>query len=173
MFVTAYDDRAVRAFEVRALDYLLKPFSPERFHEVLGHACERLRAKPRQLAQLVTAQRPYLTRLLVEGRGKAHFLPVQKVVRLESDRNYELVYAGGAEHLLRTTLTALVERLDPTDFLRINRSEVIRLDAVAELRPWSHGDWRVLMTDGAELTWSRRFRSQAEGLFGPQPTEPD
>jgi two-component system LytT family response regulator len=178
VFVTAYDEYALRAFEVRALDYLLTPFTPERFAAVM----ERLRAelgrrenaaapaigdKLEALLAAVATRRPrYLQRVLVHHANKAFLVPVERIDRVEADRNYVRLYSGGVSYTLRGSIGAIADRLDPEKFLRINRSEIVRLDAVKELQPWFHGDYRVIMGDGTTLMWSRRFRAQTAGEFG-------
>ena len=178
VFVTAFDEYALKAFEVRALDYLLKPFTPERFAAVIDRAraeiartssddSTALRSKLEALLSAVATARPrYLNRILVHHANKAHLLPVERIDRVEADRNYVRLHSGGTAFTLRGSLTSLAERLDPEKFLRINRSEIVRLDAVKELQPWFHGDYRVVMGDGTTLMWSRRFRAQAAGEFG-------
>ena len=178
VFVTAFDEYALKAFEVRALDYLLKPFTPERFAAVIDRARGQiarvsgddsvvLRSKLEALLSAVATGRPrYLQRILVHHTNKALLLPVERIDRVEADRNYVRLHSGGTAFMLRGSLTSLAERLDPEKFLRINRSEIVRLDAVKELQPWFHGDYRVVMRDGTTLMWSRRFRAQTAGEFG-------
>jgi two-component system, LytTR family, response regulator len=176
VFVTAYDEHALRAFEVRALDYLLKPVTPDRFRLVL----QRVRAQlarggdvrhdlAERLDQLVGALAPkprFLRRLLVQDGNKALLLPVERIERMEAERNYVRLHAGGGTYVVRGSIGAMADRLDPDRFLRINRSEIVRLDAVKELHPWFHGDYRVVMHDGTVLTWSRRYRALRDGEFG-------
>ena len=162
VFVSARDDYAMRAFEAGAVDYLLKPFTPERFSRMLDRARERIQtggAKP------AAQGAEYLRRILVIADGRAQFLPVERIDRAESERNYVILHSGGGQHRLRTTIGALAERLDPGQFLRVNRSALVRLDAIREMHEWSHGDFRVVMRDGAELNWSRRYRAAAEQDF--------
>jgi len=175
VFVTAYDEHALRAFEVRALDYLLKPFTPERFSAVMDRARQELaresdsNAHLTKLAELVAAaaaNRPrFLQRVLVHHANKAFLLPVDRIDRVEADRNYVRLHSGEVTFTLRGSISAISERLDPEKFLRINRSEIVRLDAVKELQPWFHGDYRVVMRDGTTLMWSRRYRAQTTGEF--------
>jgi len=178
IFVTAHDTHAIRAFEVHALDYLLKPVSPERFHHAMtrlaasGAAGETAAPRPGlagrldALLQAVGRSGGYAGQLLVEDGRRALFLRVERIDRLHAERNYVRVVAGAESFRLRGTLAALLARLDPGQFLRIGRSDVVRLDAVKELHPWSHGDYRVVMRDGTELTWSRRYRARDERVFG-------
>jgi two-component system, LytTR family, response regulator len=164
VFVTANDQHALRAFEIGAVDYLLKPFTPARFDQVLERARERL-APPRSNSP-ISPSRPFLKRLLVIDNGHASFVPVEQIDRVESDRNYVRIICGADEHRLRTPIGSLQDRLDPSHFLRINRSTLVRLDAVRVMNEWSHGDFQVIMRDGTELIWSRRYRDAAEREFG-------
>ncbi len=173
VFVTAYDEHALRAFEVHALDYVLKPFSATRFEQVLERVREQLagrsgRALADRLEEALAAMRPapkYLQRLLVERRP-AHevLLPVDRVDVFRADRNNVRFVTGEGEYVRRMPLGELVERLDPERFLQINRSEIVRLEAVAEFQPWFHGDYRVVMKNGTVLTWSRRYRAKGREL---------
>jgi two-component system, LytTR family, response regulator len=163
VFVTAHDHHALRAFEAGAVDYLLKPFTPERFGRMLDRARERIQSGGAKPAMVRGAE--YLRRILVIADGRAQFLPVERIDRAESERNYVTLHSGGAQHRVRTTIGALAERLDPGQFLRVNRSALVRLDAIREMHEWSHGDFRVVMRDGTELNWSRRYRAAAEQDF--------
>lgn len=174
VFVTAYDEHAVRAFEVEAVDYVLKPYAPERLEATLERVRARLAAPrageaaalDRVLAEVAPARAP-LRHLLVEHGDRSVFLPIERVDWLEADRNYVTLHAGGHAFTVRATLTALEARLDAERFLRINRSQVIRLEAVREVHPWSHGDRHVVMHDGSRLVWSRRYRARTDDRFAP------
>jgi two-component system LytT family response regulator len=172
VFVTAFDEYAVRAFEVAAADYILKPFTPER----LAATVERLRtrltsgrddadARSATFEKVLQPQGP-LRHLLVDHGERSIFLPVERIDWVEADRNYVQLVASGHRFSLRTTLQAMEARLDPAKFLRINRSQLVRLDAVREVQQWSHGDRHLVMHDGTRLVWSRRFRAEDEGRFG-------
>jgi two-component system LytT family response regulator len=173
VFVTAYDEHAVKAFEVQALDYLLKPFAPSRFQSLLARLRQRIDQKPADLddriERLLATVRPAaaaLRQILVErGEGRQTLLAVIDIDLVRADGNYLVFLSKGEEYRKRGTLRDLEERLDPNQFVRLNRSEIVRLDAIKELQPWFHGDARVLMRDGSVLTWSRRYRGRAEGLF--------
>jgi two-component system, LytTR family, response regulator len=165
VFVTANDQHALRAFEVGAVDYLLKPFTPTRFEQVLERARERLAAS-RVAPPAAAPPATHLKRVLVIDDGRAHFVAVDAIDRVEAERNYVVLHSRGQQHRLRATLASLAERLDPSQFLRVNRSTLVRLDAVREMHEWSHGDFRVVMHDGEELIWSRRYRAAAEREFG-------
>jgi two-component system LytT family response regulator len=162
VFVTANEQHALRAFEHGAIDYLLKPFTPDRFARVLDRARDRSASH----APAAPTTAAFLKRLLVIDDGRALFLPVEQIDRIEAERNYVTIFAGAERCRLRATLGAVAGRLDPAQFLRINRSTLIRLDAVASMTEWSHGDYKVLMNDGTSLVWSRRYRDAAEQEFG-------
>ena len=169
VFVTAHEQYAVRAFEIHALDYLLKPVGPDRFASVLERAraaIERpdrgdLAARLASLLESLPAPRSYAERILVPVGERSIFLEVGRIDRVRADRNYVILYAGGAEYTLRGTMDALQRRLDPARFLRANRSEIVRIEAVREVQPWFHGDYRLVLSDGAEVAWTRRFVDRA------------
>ncbi len=173
VFVTAFDEYAVRAFEVNALDYLLKPFAASRLHQVLDRARQHLQEVPESdlarrmeaMLDLVRARR-YSSRLLVRTEDeREHLLGVDRVNLIRAERNYLRFHSAEGEYLRRMTMNEITEKLDPEKFLRINRSEIVRLDAVREIEPWFHGDSRVVMKDGTTLTWSRRYRARTRDRF--------
>jgi two-component system LytT family response regulator len=176
VFVTAYDEHAVRAFEVEALDYLLKPFAPSRFQGLLARLRRRMDQDSgdldERIGRLLAAVRPpsgasgALRQILVEKEaGRQILLAVGEIDLIRADGNYLSFFSKGEEYRRRGTLREIEERLDPARFVRLNRSEIVRLEAVGELQPWFHGDARVLLKDGTVLTWSRRYRSKMEGVF--------
>lgn len=173
VFVTAFDQYAVQAFEVQALDYLLKPVAPSRFEALLERLrrdlqrerSEAVSGRLEALLQQVAPRPRYLERLLVENGGRGHLLALAQVDLIEAARNYVCLTAGGVTYTLRSTLGALAGRLDPRHFLQLNRSQIVRLDAVRELQPWFHGDCKVLLKDGRELMWSRRYRAERAADF--------
>lgn len=169
IFVTAYDAYALKAFEVRALDYLLKPFSDERFEAALARARERIRSREREaLGERVLAlarspaARSYVSRLVVRNRGQVLFLDVSDVEWIEAAGVYATIHEGGREHLVRESLAALEARLDPAKFARIHRSAIVALDRVSELRFDDRGGCRVKLRDGTLLPLSRRQREALE-----------
>jgi two-component system LytT family response regulator len=172
IFITAHDRYALRAFEVHAFDYLLKPVSGERFREALGRArkqhelssdgfASRLRAMLEQLQR----EKSYADRLLIQEDSRAFFVPVAEISWVEADRNYVLLHCGRKTHTLRSTLDALQNTLDAKLFVRINRGTLVRLDAIRELLPWFHGEYKVMLHDNTELRWSRRYVSQRPELL--------
>ncbi|HEV8630128.1 MAG TPA: LytTR family DNA-binding domain-containing protein [Thermoanaerobaculia bacterium] len=170
VFVTAFDEHALRAFEVHAVDYLLKPFASKRLAGVLARVRERLASRSAAalaegLAALLGERGGvgprYVERILARRDEEREVLvAVETIDLLRAEGNYVRLFTRQGELTRRATLGALAAQLDPARFLRINRSEVVRLDAVAELRPWFHGDYRILLKDGTRLTWSRRYRKE-------------
>jgi two-component system LytT family response regulator len=172
VFVTAYDEFAVKAFEVHAVDYLLKPFGPDRFARALTRVKERVRARRddgldrrlRTVLAAVTRRPTYLERILVPDGGKSVLLEVSRIDWIEAEGNHVRLHVGTASHLVRATLAALEERLDPARFLRIHRSRIVNADRIREVHPWSHGDQLVALRDGTELIMSRRYRDRLARL---------
>lgn len=161
IFITAHAEFALRAFEVEAFDYLTKPVDPLRFERVLARVKDYLRQP--------IPQARYLRRLVVEENGRSLLIPAGELEWLESARNYVCVRAKGATHIMRSTLEDIAKDLDPDRFLRVNRSQIVNLDRVAEMRPWFHGEQILVMRDGKEVRWSRRYRNTASAgpAFGP------
>ena len=169
VFVTAYDEYALRAFDAHALDYLLKPVARERFRETLERA--RGRVRERRAAGVVDdrllalhAERQsgpsptrYLTRIAVKAAGRAYFVRAEEIDWIEAADNYARLYAAGTSHLVRETLRTLEAKLDPQAFLRVHRSAIVNVDAIRELQPWFHGDHVMILRSGARLTCSRRY----------------
>jgi len=172
VFVTAHDQHALRAFEVRALDYLLKPVDQERFDEAVERAVEAHRAgtavvDARSVLSELPGERRQLSRFLVRSRSRMVLVPAGRVDWIGSASNYVELHCGKETHLVRGTLQDLEERLDPSRFVRIHRSTIVNLERVRELHPWSHGDLMLVLDDGTELRLSRRYRDRLEGVFGP------
>ncbi|WP_257303354.1 LytR/AlgR family response regulator transcription factor [Geothrix campi] len=167
LFITAYDQHALKAFEVHALDYLLKPFSPERFHQALERARRWCLRTPSEKAPDMEAllaslreERPWVDRLLVR-QGDRHVLVRTSALQwIEAEDNYVRLHVEGTSHLLRQTMASLLARLDPAQFRRIHRSAIVNLDCIKEFQPWTGGDHLVIMRDGTKLTLSRTFREQ-------------
>jgi two-component system LytT family response regulator len=177
VFITAHMQHAIRAFEVRAIDYLLKPVTPGRFAAMLGRVREELErrgpdstllARIQDAARTLSGESRYLKRLLIQGKTKTFFLLIEHIDWVDVAGNYLRLRVGATVHVERGSLTDFVARLDPGQFLRINRSQAVRLDAIKELHPWSHGDYRLVLRDGTTLTWSRRFRAVSMAAFRPR-----
>lgn len=162
IFVTAYDEFALRAFEVHAMDYLLKPVEPSRFAEAAARARRVIQSGvDSRLDELVVglrSQSVYVKRLLIQDSDRSVFLEVSRIDWIEAARNYACIHSGAQTHILRASLESLAAKLDPAVFRRINRSEIVNVKRIAEVRSWFHGDQRVRLADGTELNWSRRYR---------------
>ena len=175
VFVTAFDQYALRAFDVQAIDYLLKPFTRERFRTALSRARERLAGRSHdEIAALIDylrATRRYPTRVAVRAAGRFMVIDWRDVDWVEAADNYVKLHVGTNEFLLRDTLAAIEKRLDPERFARIHRSTIVQLDRIAELHPASHGDVDVVLRGGARLVMSRTWRQRVQRLFGLQTTE--
>lgn len=173
IFVTAYDQFALRAFEVHAVDYLLKPFDKQRFEEALGRAIERLKtAQPEkltaQLSALLADLGPASTRndrLPIKSGGKVLLVPIDDIDWIEAADNYVTVHVSGKSHLHRETLTSLHARLG-LKFVRINRSAVVNSNKIKELEPMFHGDYSLLLENGTRLAVSRNFKDALKPLLG-------
>lgn len=171
VFATAHDDYAVRAFEISALDYLLKPFDRERFERALSRARKSVASAPdadqAHLMTLLDALRPpgrFPRRLLVPHEGRSVFVNVAEIVRLESERNDVTIHTKRGVFTLRSTLESMEQKLDPEQFVRIHRSHLVNLDAIREIHPWFHGDYKIVLHDGTELMWSRRYAAKRPDL---------
>ena len=175
IFVTAYDEHALRAFDVHAVDYVLKPIDRARLGVALERARERL-SRPRDdvadriaaaLAEIGrAAPRRYAKRLAIKSDGRVTLVDVGEVDRLEAAGNYVEVHARGRAPLMRETLTSLEARLDPEQFVRVSRSSIVSVDRVRELRPMFNGDFVVVLRDGTEVSGSRRYRGRLDALVG-------
>ncbi len=172
VFVTAHDQYALRAFEVHAFDYLLKPFGEERFRTVLQRARDQnaqssdgFAARIQDLLRQLQRERSFPDRLLVHENARAHFVSIREITWVEADRNYLILHCGSKTHTLRGTLESLAGTLDPKVFVRINRGSLVRLDAIRELLPWFHGEYKVILKDSTELRWSRRYVKQRPELL--------
>jgi two-component system LytT family response regulator len=168
VFVTAHDEHAVRAFEVRALDYLLKPVDRGRLRSAVDRVIEA--GRPGRDALRVLEDRPTATspleRFLVRERGRLRLVPVGDVDWIGAAGNYVELHVGDHTHLVRGTLNELESRLPERRFARVHRSTIVNLDRVRELQPWSHGDLLLVLHGGTELRLSRRYRDRIQGVFG-------
>jgi two-component system, LytTR family, response regulator len=167
VFVTAHDDFALKAFDVHAIDYVLKPVEPSRFTQSLQRI-RRLREQRDQtglasrLDELVKSLRSepaFARRLLVQDGERSVFLETPRIDWIESARNYACLHSGGRTYILRSSLESMGAKLDPAIFRRINRSEIVNVEQIAEVRSWFHGDQKIRLKTGEELTWSRRYRN--------------
>jgi two-component system LytT family response regulator len=173
IFVTAYDEFALRAFEVHAFDYLLKPFDRERFRKSVEHAKEELRRRrPDELGERlrallldVQAQPRYLKRVKVKSSGHTLILPTEEIDFVESAGNYLRLQAGRSTYLIRESLSAFEAQLDPEVFARIHRSTIVNLKRIKELHPLFNGDQTIILIDGTKLTMSRNYTDRLLSLL--------
>src|ERR1044071_428945 len=174
IFVTAYDQYAVRAFEFNALDYLLKPFDQERFNKALGRAVANIQAdksdnvSERILKTLeeMKARPVHLERLVIKMNGHVFFVKTEEIDWLEAEGNYVRLHAGKESYLLRDTISALEGQLDPKRFVRVHRSAIVNVDRIQELQAWFHGEYRIILREGVQLTLSRSYREKLHELLG-------
>jgi two-component system LytT family response regulator len=181
VFVTAYDEHAIRAFEAGALDYLLKPFERDRFQKTLARArrqilhpdSDDLNRRLDALLQSFKAERrggePLLPleRIAIKEAGRIFFLSVGEIDWIEAQGNYVRLHAGGESHLLRETMDGIESKLDEAGFLRIRRSTLVRIERIKELLPLFNGEYRVVLQDGTQLSSSRRYRKNLDSLLKP------
>jgi two-component system LytT family response regulator len=174
IFVTAYDAHAVRAFEVHAVDYVLKPVDRSRFAVALQRARERLSVSSSDQAGRVSrllhdmaARAEYLERLVVREVGRITLLPVDTIDWIEGADNYVLVHAGATAHHVRATLKSLEERLDPNRFVRVHRSAMVAVDRIRSVETTSHGDARIVLKNGTSVAASRTYDAGLRKLLEP------
>ena len=175
VFVTAFDDYALRAFDVSALDYLLKPFDRDRFERTLARVEERLTTRrapgiPEELRELLrslsaTATPSHVSRFPVRTNGEIYFVRVEDVDWINAEGNYVALHTAGRTHLVRDTIKSLETRLDPAKFMRVHRSAIINVDRLRKLQPYFHGEYVITLQDGATLTSSRSYSERLRALL--------
>lgn len=175
VFVTAYEQYAIRAFEIHALDYLLKPFDQPRFDKAMARVEEKVadreqaRTEQQQIAALlenVARKSPYLERLVVKTGGRIIFLKTAEVNWIQADDKYAHLHTGGKSHLVRQTLGALEAQLDPQKFVRIHRSAIVNIERIKELQPMFAGDHTVVLENDTRLTLSRTYKNRLFEILG-------
>jgi two-component system, LytTR family, response regulator len=174
IFVTAFDRYALRAFDVHALDYLLKPFDRDRFRDALARARERIERSSngdleRRLLAIVNDLKPGpqpLERFVIKSGGRVFFLRADDIEWIEAAGNYVKLHVGAETHVFRETMNSLEARLNPSVFFRIHRSHIVNIERVRELQPWFNGEYVVFLTSGARLTLSRGYREKLHDRIG-------
>jgi two-component system LytT family response regulator len=165
IFTTAYDQYAIKAFEVRALDYLLKPFDQSRLREAVDRAVE-MHGKPRGdideriealLGELRT-RKPVLKRILLKTEGRIIFVDIERISRIEAEEKYVRLHVDLRSYLHRETMNSLEERLDPSAFVRVHRGEIVNMSFILELESLSHGDYQIVLKDGSRVPLGRTYR---------------
>ncbi|PYR88245.1 MAG: DNA-binding response regulator [Acidobacteria bacterium] len=170
IFVTAYDQHAIKAFQVRALDYLLKPFDRDRFSDALQRARTQIESQTngdlgkRLLALMKDLRRdaPKTDRLVVKSGGRLFFLRADEIDWIEAAGNYVRLHVGNQSHLLRETMNAIEARLDPERFFRIHRCRIVNVERIQEMQPWLNGEYSVVLRTGVRLTLSRGYREKLQ-----------
>jgi len=174
VFVTAFDQYALRAFEVHALDYLLKPFDRERFEQALTRARQQLDRRgngdlERRLLELVQDLKPAahrLERFVIKSGGRVFFVRADEIDWIEAAGNYVKLHVGEETHLFRETMNALEAQLDADTFFRIHRSHIVNIERIKELQPWFNGEYVVFLKSGTRLTLSRGYREKLQERIG-------
>lgn len=177
VFVTAYDRFALKAFEVHALDYLLKPFDRERFQTALERARKLVEQRKtgdlgQRLSSLLTDLKPekaepkYLDRLAIKTEGRVLFFKTDDIDWIEAADNYVNVHVGNEQHLHRETMSSLETKLPPARFIRISRSTIVNIERIKEMQPMFHGDYVVILKNGTRLNLSRNYREKLNNLLG-------
>lgn len=174
IFVTAYNEHAVEAFELSAIDYILKPYDDERFYKALERARAKISEERHEdysklseiIQQMLTEQqKPYRERLVIRDPGRIRLIDVSQINFISGAGNYAEIHLNDGKHILhRETLSTLEEQLDPQEFVRIHRSSIVRRSAITELRPNDKGDYSVILQSGEVLTLSRRNRAKLDEL---------
>ena len=175
VFVTAYEQYAIRAFEIHALDYLLKPFDQPRFDKAMARVEEKFadreqtQTEKKQITALlenVARKSPYLERLVVKTGGRIIFLKTAEIDWIQADDKYVHLHTSGKSHLVRQTLGALEAQLDPQKFVRIHRSAIVNIERIKELQPMFAGDHTVVLENNTKLTLSRNYKNKLFEILG-------
>ena len=164
VFVTAYDEYALGAFEVHALDYLLKPYSADRFKSALVHARQHLGARLKSGSHPPPYERP--DRLVIKSSGRIYFVRTRDIDWCEANGNYVRLHVGAQTHLVRGTMAHIESQLDHTQFVRIHRSAIVNVDRIQELQSSFGGEYVVLLHDKTRLTLSRGYREGLQAKLG-------
>jgi two-component system LytT family response regulator len=178
IFVTAYDQFALRAFEAHVLDYLLKPFDDERFGAALQRARERIRLQQggdvdrrlQALLENVRGDQGYLRRLVVPSGHRSIFVRTEHIDWIEAERNYVRLHVGGKAYLLRENLTHIASALDPAMFCRIHRSTIVNIERIQTVESLFHGEYQVVLQDGTKLMSGRSYRRSLQAVMGNKGT---
>jgi two-component system LytT family response regulator len=173
VFVTAHDAHALRAFEVHALDFLLKPFDEARFVKTLDRARAQLSQQDgstinshlMSLIEELRGEKKYPERLIVKSGGRVFFVRADEIDWVEASGNYVKLHTRNEAYLLRESMKNMEAKLDPKTFVRIHRSAIVNIDSIKELEPWFHGEYIVIMRDGTRLTASRVFSDRLSALM--------
>lgn len=174
IFVTAFDQHTIEAFDAHAVDYLLKPYAEERFRQAVARARARIETKPiapfdEQLSLLLArlqSNESYLERIIVSHKDRLIVVLIRDIDWIETYGNYLKIHTAGKTYLLRETMNKLAEKINAKKFIRIHRSTLVNLDRIRELQPMFGGQYAVVLRDGTELTLSRNYRKPVLEIFG-------
>jgi two-component system LytT family response regulator len=174
VFTTAYEQYAIRAFELHALDYLLKPFDQARFRDALSHVKKQLSSRHsdstrQQISALLENMkiRPeYLERLIIKADGRISFLNTRDIDWIEADDKYVHLHTSKTARMVRQTLSAMESQLDPRKFLRVHRSAIVNIDRIKELHPLFNGEHSIVLEDSTRLTLSRNYKDKLFRVLG-------
>ncbi|MFZ4621372.1 MAG: LytR/AlgR family response regulator transcription factor [Bacteroidota bacterium] len=175
IFITAFDEFALRAFEFHALDYLLKPYDRERFSKALDHARQSIRSLNRPditeeqiKSLLLSVNQPtaILDRLIVKSGGRVIFLRIEEIDWMEAAGNYVKLHTGNESHLIRETMNNLESQLPPLKFIRIHRSTIVNIEKIKELLPYFNGEYKVVLHNNTQVIMSRNFKENFTKLLG-------
>ena len=174
VFVTAHDRHAIQAFEINAIDYLLKPVTRDRFDQALDRAKARMRMRPGEeanrqiigLLETIVSPRPHVKRLAVRSGGKTVFVDVKDVDWIEAAENYVQLHCGKAGHLLHVPMNTLEKSLDPETFLRVHRSIIVNVSRIREFEPGVHGEYVITLENGTRVRSGRTYNEKLKGLLG-------
>ena len=174
VFVTAHDQHAIQAFEINAIDYLLKPVTKDRFDQALERAKVRMRMRPGEegnrqiigLLETIVSPLRHVKRLAVRSGGKTVFVDVKDVDWIEAAENYVQLHCGKAGHLLHVPMNTLEKSLDPEMFLRVHRSVIVNVSRIKEMQPGVHGEYVITLENGTRVRSGRTFSEKLKGLMG-------
>jgi two-component system LytT family response regulator len=174
IFVTAFDEYAIRAFDVNAIDYVLKPVDPERLRLAVDRAVQAIAEEPERWLELrmaallssVQTRETYATRIPVPDKGGAILLQVADIDWVETAGNYIKVHSSSSSYLLRESLASFAQRLDPREFMRVHRSALVNVASIKRIDPWSRGEYSILLRNGTRLTSSRAHGQALRDLLG-------
>ena len=170
VFVTAYDEHAIRAFEINAIDYLLKPVTAQRFETALARAKAQLalrngaRGGIAAMLEMLAAPHRFLDRIAIRSRGRIFFVRVNEIDWIAAAQNYVELHCGSTTHLLHVKLSALEKVLDPETFMRVHRSTIVNVGRIAEMHSLSHGEYELVLKTGTRLQASRTYYGRVRTL---------
>ena len=174
VFTTAYESYAIRAFELHAVDYLLKPFDQVRFKAAVKHVKERIHSQHVEdgrlqigtLLESIKAQPAYLDRVVIKANGRISFLNTREIDWIEADDKYVHLHTREGSRMVRQTLSTMETQLDPKKFVRIHRSAIVNVEQIKELQPLFSGEHSVHLENGTKLTLSRNYKDKLFGILG-------